>query len=89
MSRQGHDKNAVAALQASFPAEFEFSAVAPPARNHDVGRLFARRQRDGRRAVQRWPHRLAVRLPEPGPLGVVVDMLTGKRSAFMESRKVT
>ena len=31
---------AVAALQASFPAEFQFSAVAPPARNHDVGRLF-------------------------------------------------
>ena len=40
--RQGHDKNAVAALQPSFPAEFEFSAVAPPARNHDVGRLFWR-----------------------------------------------
>ena len=34
--------DAVAALQASFPAEFEFSAVAPPARNHDVGRLFWR-----------------------------------------------
>ena len=31
--------DAVAALQASLPAEFEFSAVAPPARNHDVGRL--------------------------------------------------
>src|SRR5260370_10358743 len=34
--------DAIAALQASFPAEFEFSAVAPPARNHDVGRLFWR-----------------------------------------------
>src|SRR3977135_1578530 len=34
--------DAVAALQASFPAEFEFSAAAPPARNHDVGRLFWR-----------------------------------------------
>jgi hypothetical protein len=34
--------DAVAALQASFPAEFEFSAVAPPARNHDVGRLLWR-----------------------------------------------
>jgi hypothetical protein len=34
--------DAVAALQASFPDEFEFSAVAPPARNHDVGRLFWR-----------------------------------------------
>ncbi len=34
--------DAVAALQASFPAEFEFSAVTPPARNHDVGRLFWR-----------------------------------------------
>ena len=33
---------AVAALQASFPAEFEFTAVAPPARNHDIGRLFWR-----------------------------------------------
>jgi hypothetical protein len=32
--------DAVAALQASFPAEFEFSAAAPPSRNHDVGRLF-------------------------------------------------
>jgi hypothetical protein len=32
--------DAVAALQVSFPAEFEFSAVAPPSRNHDVGRLF-------------------------------------------------
>src|SRR5258707_12177451 len=31
--------DAIAALQASFPAEFEFSPVAPPARNHDVGRL--------------------------------------------------
>ena len=34
--------DAVAALQASFPAEFEFSPVAPPVRNHDVGRLFWR-----------------------------------------------
>jgi hypothetical protein len=34
--------DAIAALQASFPAAFEFSAVAPPARNHDVGRLFWR-----------------------------------------------
>jgi hypothetical protein len=34
--------DAVAALQASFPAEFEFSAVAPSDRNHDVGRLFWR-----------------------------------------------
>jgi len=34
--------DAVAALQVSFPAEFEFSAVAPPARNHDVGRLYWR-----------------------------------------------
>ncbi len=34
--------DAIAALQASFPAEFEFSAAAPPARNHDVGRLFWR-----------------------------------------------
>jgi SnoaL-like domain len=34
--------DAVAALQASFPAEFEFSAAAPPARNHDIGRLFWR-----------------------------------------------
>jgi hypothetical protein len=34
--------DAVAALQASLPAEFEFSAVAPPARNHDVGRLLWR-----------------------------------------------
>ena len=34
--------DAVAALQASFPAEFEFSAVAPAARNHEVGRLFWR-----------------------------------------------
>jgi hypothetical protein len=34
-------------------------------------RLSARRQRDGRRAVQRWPHPLALRLPQrPGPLGV-------------------
>jgi hypothetical protein len=33
---------AAAALQASFPAEFEFSAVAGPTRNHDVGRLFWR-----------------------------------------------
>jgi hypothetical protein len=32
--------DAVAELQASFPAEFEFSAVTSPARNHDVGRLF-------------------------------------------------
>ena len=32
--------DAVAALQASFPADFEFSAAAPPVRNHDVGRLF-------------------------------------------------
>ena len=32
--------DAIATLQASVPAEFEFSAVAPPARNHDVGRLF-------------------------------------------------
>jgi SnoaL-like domain len=32
--------DAVAELQASFPAEFEFSAVASPARNHDAGRLF-------------------------------------------------
>ena len=41
---EGHQaiNDAVAALQASFPAEFEFSAVAPPARNHDVGRLFWR-----------------------------------------------
>ena len=34
--------DAVAALQASLPAEFEFSAVAFPARNHDMGRLFWR-----------------------------------------------
>ena len=34
--------DAVAALQASLPAEIEFSAVAPPARNHDVGRLYWR-----------------------------------------------
>ena len=34
--------DAVAALLASFPAEFEFSAMAPPARNHDIGRLFWR-----------------------------------------------
>jgi hypothetical protein len=34
--------DAVQALQATFPAKFEFSAVAPPARNHDVGRLFWR-----------------------------------------------
>src|SRR5262249_8145548 len=34
--------DAVAALQVSFPAEFEFLAVAPPARNHDVGRLYWR-----------------------------------------------
>jgi SnoaL-like domain len=34
--------DAIAALLASFPAEFEFSAAAPPARNHDVGRLFWR-----------------------------------------------
>jgi hypothetical protein len=33
---------AAVALQASFQAEFEFSAVAPPAGNHDVGRLFWR-----------------------------------------------
>jgi hypothetical protein len=33
---------AIAALQASFPAEFEFTAAAPAARNHDVGRLFWR-----------------------------------------------
>jgi hypothetical protein len=41
---EGHQtiSDAVAALQASFPAEFEFSAVSPPARNHDVGRLFWR-----------------------------------------------
>jgi hypothetical protein len=32
--------DAVTALQGSTPPEFEFSAVAPPARNHDVGRLF-------------------------------------------------
>jgi SnoaL-like domain len=34
--------DAVATLQASFPAEYQFSAAAPPARNHDVGRLFWR-----------------------------------------------
>lgn len=34
--------DAIAALQASFPAGFEFSAAAPPARNHDVGRVFWR-----------------------------------------------
>jgi hypothetical protein len=34
--------DAVTALQASLPAEFEFSAVAPPARNHDIGRLLWR-----------------------------------------------
>ena len=34
--------DAVATFQASFPAEFKFSAVAPPARNHEVGRLFWR-----------------------------------------------
>jgi hypothetical protein len=34
--------DAVTALQASSPSEFEFTAVAPPARNHDVGRLFWR-----------------------------------------------
>jgi hypothetical protein len=41
---EGHQtiSDAIAALQASFPAEFEFSAVGPPARNHDVGRLFWR-----------------------------------------------
>ena len=41
-SRDARLSDAVAALQASFPAEFEFSAVAPPARNHDVGRLIWR-----------------------------------------------
>ena len=41
---EGHEtiNDAVAALQASLPAEFVFSAVAPPARNHDMGRLFWR-----------------------------------------------
>lgn len=41
---EGHRaiSDAVAALQATLPAEFEFSAMAPPARNHDVGRLFWR-----------------------------------------------
>ena len=40
-------------------------------------RLSARRQRDGRCAVQRWPHPLALRLPQRrGPLGV-----TGAQSA--------
>ena len=34
--------DAVGALQASIPPEFEFSAAAPAARNHDVGRLFWR-----------------------------------------------
>ena len=33
---------AVAALQATFPAEFEFAAAAEPARNHDLGRLYWR-----------------------------------------------
>jgi SnoaL-like protein len=41
---EGHQaiSDAVAALLASFPAEFEFSAAAPPDLNHDVGRLFWR-----------------------------------------------
>ena len=34
------DSDAIAELPASFPAEFEFSAVALPAPNHDVRRLF-------------------------------------------------
>ena len=72
--------DAVAALQACFPAEFEFSAVAPPcpqSRRRAIVlatrscRLSARRQRDGRCAVQRWPHPLALRLHQRrGPLGV-------------------
>jgi hypothetical protein len=41
-------------------------------------------------AVQEWPHPLALRLPERlAPLGAVADMPTGKRSAFMESRRAT
>jgi predicted SnoaL-like aldol condensation-catalyzing enzyme len=41
---EGHHaiSDAVAALQASMPGEFAFSAAAPPARNHDIGRLFWR-----------------------------------------------
>lgn len=41
---EGHQmiSDAVGALQGTFPAEFEFSALTPPARNHDVGRLFWR-----------------------------------------------
>jgi hypothetical protein len=34
--------DAVAALLATFPADFAFSAAAPPDHNHDVGRLFWR-----------------------------------------------
>jgi hypothetical protein len=72
--------DAVAALQASFPAEFEFSAVAPPARNHDVGRLFWRLGPAGSPPVVNGMdvaqfkdgriHSLYVFLNEPGPLGV-------------------
>ena len=38
---EGHEaiSAAVAALLATFPADFEFSAAAPPDHNHDVGRL--------------------------------------------------
>ena len=32
----------VGALQASFPVEFEFTALARPVRNHDLGRLIWR-----------------------------------------------
>ncbi|MET0674432.1 MAG: nuclear transport factor 2 family protein [Bradyrhizobium sp.] len=39
---RGAINEVVTALQATFPAEFEFAAAAPPARNHDVGRLFWR-----------------------------------------------
>ena len=88
--------DAVAALQA-FPSRriliLGGGSACPQSRRRAIilaarsCRLSARRQRDGRRAVQRWPHPLALRLPErPGPLGVVADMLTGKWSAFMEGR---
>jgi hypothetical protein len=50
---EGHQRisDAVEALQAAFPAEFAFAAVAPPARNHDVGRLFWRLGPTGSRPV--------------------------------------
>jgi hypothetical protein len=79
--------DAIAALQASFPAEFEFSAVALPAPNHDVRRLFRRLGPAGSPPVVNGMGvaqfkdghiRSLLRLPERlAPLGAVADMLTG------------